>query len=190
MTDFKIINKDTIFDKPFLKLHKIDISYPSPNGIINIERFIVQKNHAVCVTLYDPVKEVFAVIKEFRSGMIFDGDEPVSFGLSAGHIELNETPETAAKREVLEETGLDIADKNLIFLAESYVSPGFTNEKHYHYLAKIDIDKLDLLSTFGVDDESIQVCLIHKKDVLSMIQNKQINTSYLIVGLLIAMSIT
>lgn len=184
MTTFKIINKNTLFDKSFLKLHSLNISYESKKGLINIERIIVQKNHAVCVTLYDPIKEVFIALKEFRSGMVFDGDNPVSLGMAAGHIEENEEPEVAASREVLEETGINIQPEDLIFLAETYVSPGFTNEKHYHFLAKIDIDKVDFNALLGVDDESIELSIIHKDKVLDMIRNKEINNAYLVIGLL------
>lgn len=187
MNIFKINKQETIFDKSFLKLHKLLLSYKSKKGDIEIERYIVQKNHAVCVTLYDPEKELFLLLKEFRSGMIFDGDNPNSLGLAAGHIEQGENSRYAAKREVKEETGIDIDEEDLMFLAETYVSPGFTNEKHYHYLAKINIDNVDFNALLGVDDESIELVKISKDKVFEMIKNKEINNAYLVVGLLTAL---
>jgi nucleoside triphosphatase len=43
---------------------------------------------------------------------------PFGFDFPAGHVEYNETPLDAVKREVMEETGLKITDTDLIFEGE------------------------------------------------------------------------
>lgn len=61
--------------------------------------------------------------------------------IPGGHIELGERMEDALKREILEETGLDIYDIKLISLKESVYSDTFHEGKHFifiDYMCKTD----------------------------------------------------
>lgn len=63
------------------------------------------------------------------------------FVIPGGHIELGEKMEEALKREILEETGLNIYDIKLIGLKESIYSDTFHEKKHFifiDYLCKTD----------------------------------------------------
>lgn len=54
--------------------------------------------------------------------------------IPAGKLEPGEDPETAARRELSEETGLESGD--LIYLGRHYCSPGYNNEVLHLYLAR------------------------------------------------------
>ncbi|MTI47913.1 MAG: NUDIX domain-containing protein [Firmicutes bacterium] len=54
--------------------------------------------------------------------------------IPGGHIELGEKMEDALKREILEETGLEIYDIELISLKESVFSDTFHEEKHFIFI--------------------------------------------------------
>lgn len=54
--------------------------------------------------------------------------------IPAGKIDAGETPVDAAKRELIEETG--ISAEKFTLIAEMYPSPGYTNEKIYVYRAE------------------------------------------------------
>lgn len=61
--------------------------------------------------------------------------------IPSGHIELGESIEDALKREILEETGLEIYDIKLISLKESIYSDTFHKQKHFifiDYICKTD----------------------------------------------------
>jgi nucleoside triphosphatase len=61
--------------------------------------------------------------------------------IPGGHIELGEKMEDALKREIFEETGLNIYDIKLISLKESVYSDTFHEKKHFifiDYLCKTD----------------------------------------------------
>lgn len=61
--------------------------------------------------------------------------------IPGGHIELGEKMEEALKREILEETGLEIYDIKLISLKESAFSGTFHQGKHFifiDYICKTD----------------------------------------------------
>lgn len=54
--------------------------------------------------------------------------------IPGGHIELGEKMEEALKREILEETGLEIYDIKLISLKESVYSDTFHEDKHFIFI--------------------------------------------------------
>ncbi|RKD32465.1 NUDIX domain-containing protein [Thermohalobacter berrensis] len=54
--------------------------------------------------------------------------------IPGGHIELGEKMEEALKREILEETGLEVYDIKLISLKESIYSDTFHEKKHFIFI--------------------------------------------------------
>lgn len=67
--------------------------------------------------------------------------------IPGGHIELGEKMEDALRREILEETGLNIYDIKLISLKESVYSDTFHEKKHFifiDYRCKTDSSNVQL----------------------------------------------
>ena len=80
--------------------------------------------------------QVGAVIKQNKKILLINRETyPLGFACPGGHIEKDETPAQAVKREVKEETGLDIKNAKLIFeefLPESECDLGIKG--HYWYI--------------------------------------------------------
>ena len=90
---------------------------------------------------FDPIYKKIVFIEQFRIGAVNKSDTPWLWEIVAGLIEPKESPETTAIREIKEEIGLDVI--NLFPLLQCLVSPGYSNEFAYFYLATVDASKLN-----------------------------------------------
>jgi ADP-ribose pyrophosphatase len=96
----------------------------------------------------------------------------------AGKLEHDEEPKAAAIRELCEETGFS-AD-TIIDLGYSYPSPGYCEEKNYHYLA-LGIHAGECCPD---EDEYVSVEKYSFEKLLKMAQTGEINDGKTIVTLL------
>lgn len=116
-------------------VHRYDISYETKDGRKKIYEMISRNPHiktledlqkkeanSVVLILHDESGEKLLLNREFRLSM---GDWIYSF--PAGLIEPGETPEETARRELKEETGLDLVNIKEI-LPLCYSAVGFSNE--------------------------------------------------------------
>lgn len=117
-------------------LNRYDICYKTPDGgekvyemfsrdgdIDSQEKLLHPRTDAVIIIVTDPGRERLLLIREFRLEL-----DRAIYGLPAGLIDPGETPEQAARRELKEETGLDLASVRDV-LPSSYCAVGLSNEK-------------------------------------------------------------
>ena len=89
---------------------------------------------AALVLPYDPQNDLVMLVEQMRFGPILRGDaHPWVFEPAAGLIDATEDPAETAKREAMEETGLDIQEVEL--MSRVYASPGYSSEFFHCYLA-------------------------------------------------------
>ncbi len=127
----------------FFKIDEIDVSHQARDGTMRRERRLVfERGDAIAVLLYDAQTEEVIVVEQFRAPVLVARrrDDPrTSDGwiveAAAGMIDDGETPDRAAIREALEETGYRIRDPAPI--GTFFVSPGGTSERVFVYFAEI-----------------------------------------------------
>ena len=134
---YKIIDKIKLHDG-FFKLYDLSFTHIQHNGKWSpkISREIFSGAHVATVLPYDPIKNKILLLKQFRAGVLKKGHDPLVTEIVAGIIDDGETPQEAAKRECLEETGCKANSLKEIY--PYYPAPG-SSESYYHlFLAEID----------------------------------------------------
>ncbi|KKI54401.1 MAG: NUDIX hydrolase [Staphylococcus equorum] len=164
----KTLHKESIYKGAIIDLEVHDIELPDGQ---TSKRELVYHNGAVAVCAINPDNQVI-LVRQYRKPA-----EKTLLEIPAGKLELNEERESAAKRELEEETGY-IAE-NLELITEMYGSPGFSNEKISIYLAKdLKIGEMNL-----DDDEFIEIETYNIDEITSMLQNQEIEDAKTIIAL-------
>ncbi len=144
-----------------------------PNGAETI-REVVEHPGAVVIAAIDSDGRVLFV-KQYRHAV---GRELLE--LPAGTLERNEPPQTAARRELKEETGYTARQWEL--LASFFSSPGILTEEMHVYLAS------DLAegTVEPMEDEDLRVEQVPLSEALKQVGSGEIVDAKSIVGLLLA----
>ena len=76
-----------------------------------------------------------------------------NYTLPGGHIEVGETMVEAVKREIREETGLDVEVKEMLLMQEAIFAPEFYKKKHFIFFDFLCRSKDE---TVKLDQEELQ----------------------------------
>ena len=179
---FKIINKRTLHDG-FFKLNEINFSHKKHDGnwSIGVKREVFSGAHVSTVLPYDPIKKKILLVQQFRAGLLKRNDEPIIKEIVAGMIDSGETPEEAAKRECIEETGCKI--NKITNICSYYPAPG-SSESFYHLFLG-EIDAFDGERILGEQDENedILVKSYTIDEVRNLLKSKSIINGVTIIAL-------
>jgi len=166
---------ETIATKDIYKGRIFDVRVDTiRDGEIEYEREIIaHPGSGVIVPVFDD--GTVALVRQYRHAA---GKSLLE--LPAGSLDVGETPETGARRELEEEIGVTAG--HVEKLAEFYVSPGFMTEKMFVFLATeitATSQKLD-------DDEIVEIERLSFEQIFEMLRNGEIEDAKTIVGLTIA----
>lgn len=167
----KVLHSEIIYRGKILNL-RVD-TVELPNGRTS-KREIVEHAGAVIIV---PVKQdgQLLMIRQYRSAT-----GRTAMELPAGNIEPGEELESAALRELQEETGYEA--KELVKLCSFYSTPGFSNEELHLFLAS----GLTLLEQNLDDEEFIEVLTVPWGKAIDMIWSGEIYDAATVAGILAA----
>ncbi|MEP7039736.1 MAG: NUDIX hydrolase [Acidobacteriota bacterium] len=128
--------------------------------------FVIENPDWVNVIGLTKDKQVL-LIEQFRHGT-----EEIILEIPGGIIDDGEKPESAAKRELLEETGYSSA--NFVYLGKAHPNPAIQNNSVYFFLA-VDCEKTG--ETIFDEHESVITKLIPLSEIENLIVNEKITHS-------------
>ncbi len=145
-------------------------------------RTCVHRAPIVVVLPYDPVKDCFVLIEQFRVGALFGTEPPWLFEVVAGMIDSGQTALETAHKELLEETGL--TSKNLELVSEYWVSPGGSDEYAHMFMAIVDATQIQPIAGVATEHENIRVVVQNRADVYQALSDGKINNGATLMSLL------
>jgi 8-oxo-dGTP pyrophosphatase MutT (NUDIX family) len=133
--------------------------------------FVVESPDWVNIIALDAENET-VLIEQFRHGT-----EEIVLEIPGGMIDEGEAPETAARRELLEETGF--ASDEFIYLGKSRPNPAIQNNWIYHFAA---LNCRKIQETAFDEHESVVTKLVSLDEIPNLIESEQITHSLVLAG--------
>ena len=166
----------------FLKVDSHVIRHESFNGgwCPEIVRERLEGLNAVSVLLYDPQLDQVVLVEQFRVGALGVAQEPWLLETIGGYRAPGELPEAVAKRETLEESGLEI--EALQHICDFYVSPGVSSERIGLYCAKVDSSRAGGVHGLEHEGEEVRV-VVHKFEQAKQELFKRLNSTSVIIAM-------
>lgn len=179
MENSKIQSLKSLVETKFVSLY--DVEYKNKNGEKKHWMVSSRKNKEELEKIYleNKTDKIDAVVicalhkSENKLVLINQYRVPINkyiYELPAGLVDNNENIETSVRRELKEETGLDLISINKINSKDKlYLSPGMTDESVAFVYCLCDGELSD---KYQEDDEDIKPLLISKKEAKNILEGK------------------
>lgn len=169
----------------FFAVEETDLAFRRFDGSRSpvVTRAAFVSGDAVTVLPYDPVRDRVLLVEQFRAGPHGRGDpQPWQLEVVAGRIDPGETPQEAARREAVEEAGLELAE--LLPISACYASPGAKTEFLYCYLGLCDLpDGAAGLFGLAVEAEDIRGHLVGFDAAMALVASGEIATAPVVLSI-------
>jgi len=146
-----------------------------------LERELFERGRAAVVLPYDPERRQVVLVEQFRVGAIEDEEDPWLLEPVAGIIEAGESAPEVARREAVEEAGLELLD--LIPIGSYYPSPGGSSEICEAFVARVDSSNAGGL--FGLADhgEDIRAHVLPLATALAWLEDGRLRVASTLITL-------
>lgn len=162
-----LVQRNTIYKGNVITVEENTVELPNGN---HANREVVYHKGAVCIIAV--VENYMYFVKQFR----FAPDE-VLLEIPAGKIEIGESPDITAKKELKEEIGGVAETLNKVH--EFYVSPGFSNEIVYLYEA----ENITIEAQALEDDEFLELEKIHVNDLKDLLDSGRVRDAKSVIAI-------
>ena len=169
----------------FFAVAQTDLRHPTFDGGLSdpMERAAFWMSDAVTVLPFDPVRRRVLLVEQFRYGPYLRGDPyPWQLEPIAGRLDPGETPETAARREALEEARLEIG--KMYHVGGYYPGPGAVSEYIDSYVGLADLpDTAETVAGLETEQEDIRSHVLSLDAALVLADSGEAATAPLLVSL-------
>ncbi len=171
LTDRVRIRDEHVLSRKRYKLSEYDIDYRRNDGTWQHQnREIFDRKHAAAVLPIDPKRGTVILVKQFRLPAFLTGHKKMLVEVIAGALD-NDAPDVCAKREAMEEAGIEVSDLKEVF--NCFMSPGAITERIHLFVGTYNgrAGKGCGLQDEGEDIEILEMSLA---DAMAMINNGEI----------------
>ncbi|MCS6778775.1 MAG: NUDIX domain-containing protein [Geminicoccaceae bacterium] len=165
------------FDLIRLRHRRFDGGWTSP-----LHRELLVQRDAVAVLPWDPDRDCVLLVEQFRVGALDSPDGAWLLEAPAGLLEAEETPERCARRELLEECGLEAGRIEPALRYRS--SPGGTTETVHVFVAEASLDRAGGLFGAAHEHEDIRAHVLSSEEAFARVRAGRITATTGVVPLL------
>jgi ADP-ribose pyrophosphatase len=167
----------------FMKLAKYTVRHERFDGsmIGPFTREIVMRTTAVGVLPYDPIADKFLLIEQFRLAAHLAGMPAWQREVIAGISDKDETPESLARREAIEEANCKVTD--LVEMTRYLLSPGMSNEVLILYCGRMDSSQSTGVHGLANEHEDIRSTLFDAREIPALIEHGTTGNGPLMIAL-------
>jgi nudix-type nucleoside diphosphatase (YffH/AdpP family) len=167
----------------FFKVEEAWLRFERYTGQMSDERRILHfdRGDSAAAVLHDPERDIVVLVEQFRYPTYTQGDGGWITELVAGMVG-DERPEAAMRREILEETGIEVSALRQI--AHFYLSPGGSSERVFLFYAEFrEADRRSQGGGIASEDEDIRLVEISRAEALRRLQAGEIHDAKTLVGI-------
>ncbi len=180
--DVEILARERSHDGYF-RLDTVTLRHRRHDGEMSgpLRRELFYRGPIAAVLLYDPVRDEVVMVEQFRLGAFEAGQPPWLLEIVAGMVDEGEDVETCARREAVEETGLEVQELEKI---HAYlVSPGGSDETADLFVGRVDASGAGGLFGNDHEGEDIKVVTLSSGKALARLNAGRISNAMTIVAL-------
>lgn len=146
-----------------------------------VSREVLHIPNAAAVLPYDPVTDEVVLIEQFRAGTLHHGEGPWLLETVAGLLEAGEEPAAAARREIVEEAGVEA--ERLETIGVYIASPGAVTERTTVFIAEIDSRKAGGVHGLAAETEDIKSHVVDRTTAFTWLEDGRIVAANAVVAL-------
>ena len=127
----------------FFAMEEMDLQFRRYDGSMSpvMNRCVALVGHAAVVLPYDPLRDEVLLVEQFRAATFIAGEKrPWMWEPVAGLIDPGETPENTARREAMEEAGVEIGALECV--SSAYPSSGASGEFIHIFVGLADLSDI------------------------------------------------
>ena len=181
-TRIEIMHRERLYDG-FVTLDLLELRHELFAGGMSaaLQREVLGQRRAVAVLPWDPRTDQVVLVEQFRAGLVDGGSGAWSLEAVAGLLDEGEATETAATREVAEETGLAVT--HLVAAGSYHSSPGVTTERVFCFVAEVDAPHGGGLHGLAAEHEDIRVHVMPRAEAVTFLEEGRITVANTVVPL-------
>ncbi|MBU2887655.1 NUDIX domain-containing protein [Gilvimarinus agarilyticus] len=169
LSDVDVIERKTLY-RGFYYAEKVTLRhrlFRDNQWCEPLTRELIHHKQAVGVLLYDPALDQVALVEQFRIGAMAEATGPWLLEVVAGMVEAGETPQEVARRELVEEAGIEQVE--LHYIGNYLATPGGCDEKLYLYCGLCDLSGGGGLFGLAEENEDIKMHVLAADEVFAQL---------------------